>query len=295
LRPLSSVRAKPAVPVAGTPLISRILRYATRHGIQRAVVNLHHLPETITGLVGDGSDLNLEVKYSWEWPHVLGSAGGPRKALPLVGREDFFVINGDTLCDVDLTALAAQHADTGSLVTMAVIQNRWPDQYGGVVTDSQGRVYGFVPRGSPAAKYHFVGVQMVHPSVFADLPLDQPAESVRTVYPALIASKPGSVRAFLADAEFWDVGTPATYLEAALEIGGREGIPAPQIGAGTVVHQSARVTESVIWDRAEIGPDVTLERCIVADGVRVPAGRRFTNCVIIQGDGDLVASPMNHG
>ena len=259
------------------------------------MVNLHHLPETVTRLVGDGSDVNLDVKYSWEWPQVLGSAGGPRKALPLVGDEDFFVINGDTLCDVDLTALARQHVETDALVTMAVIENRWPGRYGGVVTDSGGRVYGFVPRGSPAAKYHFVGVQIAHPSVFADLPLDEPAETVGKVYPALIASKPGSVRAFLADGEFWDVGTPADYLEAALEIGRREGAPTPQIGSGTAVHPTARVSDSVIWDRAEVGPGVTLERCIVADGARIAAGRRFANCAIIQGDGDLLVSPMSHG
>jgi len=295
LRPLSSVRAKPAVPIAGTPLITRILRYARSHGVRQAVINLHHLPDTITSVVGDGSDVDIAVKYSWEWPQVLGSAGGPRKALPLLGDEEFFIVNGDTICDVDLEALAVQHIETGALVTMAVIENRWPDTYGGVVTDAQGRVYGFVPRGSPAAKYHFVGVQLVHPSVFADLPLDQPAETVGGVYPRLIASRPGSVRAFLADAEFWDVGTPSNYLETTLEIGRREGAAVPQIGRGTAIDRSARIADSVIWDRAEVGPGVTLERCVVADGVRIPAGRRFANCAIIQGEGDLVVSPMSHG
>jgi NDP-sugar pyrophosphorylase family protein len=286
------VRAKAAVPIAGQALITRILRYVSRYGVQQCVLNLHHLPETIAARVGDGSDLGVQVKYSWESPKVLGSAGGPRKALPLVGDADFYILNGDTLCDVNLEALAAQHTETRALVTMALIENRWPERYGGVVTDSRGIVYGFVPRGSPAATYHFVGVQMAHPSVFAQLRLDEPAETVGSLYPKLIASNPGSIRGFLADGDFWDVGTPADYLETALSIGRREGMASPQIGRGSRVDPSARVTDSIIWDNVEVAAGVSLERCVVADGVQIPAGRSFRNCAIIQLADELVVSEM---
>ena len=288
------MRAKPAVPLAGQPLVSRILRYTSRYGVRDCVLNLHHLPETITARVGDGSDLGVQVRYSWEAPRVLGSAGGPRKALPLLGDGDFYIINGDTLCDVDLGALAAQHAESHALVTMAVVENRWPDRYGGVVTDSRGSVYGFVPRGSPAATYHFVGVQMAHPSVFAALPADEPAESVAVVYRSLIAAKPGSIRAFLAHGDFWDVGTPADYLDACLSIGRQEGVASPQIGHGSKVDPSARVVDSVMWEDVEVAAGATLERCVVADGVHIPSGRSFRNCAIIQSGGELVVSELNH-
>lgn len=261
--------------------------------MRHCVVNLHHLPETIAACVGDGSDIGVQVRYSWEAPNVLGSAGGPRKALPLVNGDVFFIVNGDTLCDVDLTALAAQHASSGALVTMAVIPNSWPERYGGVVTDSRGIVYGFAPRGSPAAKYHFVGVQIANSSVFAALPEDEPAESVGGVYRSLIAEQRGSVRAFLADAPFYDVGTPAGYLNTALSIGSIEGVASPHIGRGSRVDPSARIVESVLWDDVEVSAGVTLERCIVADGVHVPAGRSFQNCAIIQSGEELVVSELN--
>jgi len=287
------VRAKAAVPVAGQPLVSRILRYVSRYDVRDCILNLHHLPDTIAARVGDGTDLDVRVRYSWESPAVLGSAGGPRKALPLVGDADFFIVNGDTLCDVDLAALAAQHTETKALVTMAVIENRWPERYGGVVTDSRGIVYGFVPRGSPAAKYLFVGVQIAHPSVFAQLAADEPAETVGGLYPRLIASKPGSIRAFLAEADFWDVGTPADYLEAALSIGRREGAPSAQIGRGSRIDPTARITDSVVWEDVDIAARATLERCVVADGVQIPAGSAFRNCAIIQSGGDLVVTELN--
>ena len=90
LRPLTEVRAKPALPVAGEPIIRRILRRLVAHGIVNVTVNLHHLPETVTAVVGDGGDLGARVRYSWEQPTILGSAGGPRQALDILGVETFF-------------------------------------------------------------------------------------------------------------------------------------------------------------------------------------------------------------
>src|SRR5262245_19754304 len=137
LRPLTDVRAKPAIPVGGEPMVRRIIRWLVSQGVSELVLNLHHRPETITAVVGDGSDLDASVRYSWEQPNVLGSAGGPRLALPLLGVNRFFVINGDTLTDVDLVALAGSHEQAGALVTLALVPNREFDWYGGVLLDEQ--------------------------------------------------------------------------------------------------------------------------------------------------------------
>src|ERR1041385_7127158 len=104
LRPLSFVRAKAALPVAGLPLVQRILRWLTSHGAHDTVLNLHPLPHTITAIVGNGATEGVRVRYSWE-PIVLGSAGGPRRALPLLSSSTFLIVNGDTLTNVDVAAL----------------------------------------------------------------------------------------------------------------------------------------------------------------------------------------------
>src|SRR5580765_6304303 len=138
LRPLTSVRAKPAVPVAGEPIVSRIIRWLVAQGVDTLVLNLHHLPHTLSALVGDGSQLGARVRYSWEQPDVLGSAGGPRRALPMMGSDTFFVVNGDTMTDLDLRPMADAHQRSGSLVTMAVVPNQEPQRYGGVTLDPTG-------------------------------------------------------------------------------------------------------------------------------------------------------------
>ena len=143
LRPLSDVRAKPAIPVAGEPIVRRIIAWLAANGVADLVLNLHHRPDTLTAVVGDGSDLAVRVRYSWEQPVVLGSAGGPRQALPIIGAETFLLVNGDTLTDLDLRPLADAHAAARALVTLALVPNRDPRRYGGVRLDHEGRVIGF--------------------------------------------------------------------------------------------------------------------------------------------------------
>ena len=183
------------------------------HGVTDVVLNLHHLPATITAVVGDGSDLAVRVRYSWEQPLVLGSAGGPRQALPILGADTFLIVNGDTLTDVDLSALALIHSSAGALVTLAFVPNREPDRYGGVLLDRDQRDSGSRP-GDRYGSFHFVGVQMVERDVFASLPAGQPAQSVGGVYDALIADATGSVRGFVTEAAFLDIGTVTDYWSA---------------------------------------------------------------------------------
>lgn len=275
LRPLSLVRAKAVLPVAGTPLVHRILRQLQAAGISDVVLNLHHLPSTITGTVGDGSDLGIRVRYSWENP-VLGSAGGPRRAIPLLRTtasgqaSTFLIVNGDTLTDVSIADVVAAHRASGALVTMAVVPNTEPTKYGGALVDENGVITGFVRSGSTAPSWHVIGVQVAEMDAFNDVPDHAPYETVRTLYPALIASRPGSVRAYRCRAEFFDIGTPGDYLATSLQFSGREGGQG-LVGARSAVDPSARVEQSVIWDDVTVEAGAMLKECVVTDGVRVPA------------------------
>jgi len=291
LRPLSLVRAKAALPVAGDPLIRHILRWLAAGGVTDAVLNLHHLPHTITGIVGDGARDGMHVRYSWEVP-VLGSAGGPRRALPLLGASTFLIVNGDTLTDLDLSALVADHRRTGALVTMAAISNNEPDKYSGLDVDADGVFRGIVPRGSSRPSYHFIGVQVAEAEAFAPLPDNVPSESVRQRYPDLAAARRGSVRAFVTSARFHDIGTPADYLETSLLVGSRQsgvGSRALHLESRTRarIADSALIEDCVLWDDVEVEAGATLRRCVVTDGVTVPAGASWENAIIRVARGDV--------
>jgi mannose-1-phosphate guanylyltransferase len=286
LRPLSLVRAKAALPVAGVPLVRRILTWLASAGLRDVVLNLHHLPHTLTAIVGDGSDLGLRVRFSWEMP-VLGSAGGPRRALPLLAHSGstFLIVNGDTLTNVDVPALLADHRQSGALVTMAALRNTEPDKYGGLAVDDDGVFTGFVPRGSSQRSWHFVGVQAAEPEAFASLSADVPFE-VRALYPALAAGRRGAIRAFRTTAEFFDIGTPSDYLETSLLFAARDGAALTQ-GGGARLAEGAQVDRSVLWDDVVVGAGSMLRECIVTDGVRVPADTSWHGVTIRVATGEL--------
>jgi NDP-sugar pyrophosphorylase family protein len=279
LQPLTYVRAKAAVPVAGVPLVSRILAQLARQGVADCVINLHHLPASITGIVGDGAQHGVRVRYSWEHT-VLGSGGGPRYALPLLETDPFLLVNGDTLTDLELAPLVAAHEAWDASVTMAVIPNRHWDRYGGVLVDREGRVEGFTRRGDPRPSFHFVGLQVVRAEVFAALPDGVFAESIGGVYRDVARRRPGAVRAWVADGAFYDIGSVADYLETVLELAepGREDALG---GARLRIAPTASISRTILWDDVSVGEDCVLHECVIADGVHVPAGSELTRCAIV--------------
>jgi NDP-sugar pyrophosphorylase family protein len=285
LRPLTGVRAKPAIPVAGEPMIRRIIAGLVAQGVDDLVLNLHHRPETLTAVVGDGADLGARVRYSWEQPRVLGSAGGPRLAAPILGAATFLVVNGDTLTDVDLAGLADAHATSGALVTLALVPNREFTRYGGVLLDDGHGVTGFARRGpSSEGSFHYIGVQMVDGAVFDAVPAGEAASSIGGVYDAVIASRPGAVRGFVCGAGFWDVGTVEDYWRTSEAFREKSGAASSSRGKGGRVDPSARITRSILWDDVVVDAGATLDECIVTDGVRVAAGASYRRVVLIAGD-----------
>ena len=307
LRPLTRARAKAAAPVDGEPLARRNIRWLVGHGVRDLVVNLHHKPESIAAAVGDGGDLGARVRYSWECP-ILGSAGGPRHALPLLldGRspsrrsgaaaeaDTFLIVNGDTLTDVDLPRMIEEHRRTGALVTMALIPNPRPDKYGGVLLDAEHAVTAFTRRGNPQPSFHFVGPQVVEAEVFEPLEDGVPAETVMGIYPALMAGRPGSVRGFVSDAAFQDVGTPADLLQTSLDLAAADGrVDRPRWGRNARVAGTARVTRSVLWDDVTIGAGAAVTECVIADGVHIPEGAVFTRCAIVRGHDALEVAKLD--
>jgi NDP-sugar pyrophosphorylase family protein len=290
LRPLTDVRAKPAVPVAGRPLVRHIIAWLASYGVRDVVVNLHHHPETVAAVLGDGTDLGVAVRYSWEQPVLLGSAGGPRLALSILGVEQFWLVNGDTLTDVNLRALAARHEASGARVSLAVVPSVAPHKYGGVRIDERARVVGFARRGEASGTAHFTGVQLVEADVFRGLPPGQPSSTIGSLYDAMVAGSPGSIGAYMSEARFWDIGTPADYLATCRALATSD---RAWHGDRVRIDPTARLDDTILWDDVTVGPMAVLDRCIVTDGVSVPARAEYHQRVLIVGrHGHIRAEPF---
>ena len=286
LRPLTTARAKPSLPVAGTALLLRIVEALARQQIRDLIVNLHYRPETLTTILGDGSQFGVRVRYSWEQP-LLGSAGGPRRAFALDASPRLLLVNGDTLTDVDVSAVIAAHAASDAEVTMAVIPNPDPSRYGGVIVGDNGIVTGFTGRGGAGPSWHFVGVQVAERTAFRDVADGATADSVGGIYRSLLASRPTAIRAFCSTASFQDIGTPRDYLETCLTLA--DGVPTALLAPDVAIGRGATLDRSVVWEDVAIGDDAELSRCVVMSGARVPAGFVAHERVI---ESDLTSTPL---
>jgi NDP-sugar pyrophosphorylase family protein len=128
------------------------------------------------------------------------------------------------------------------------------------------RVTGFAKRNTPeaAGSFHFIGVQAAAARVFRDVPERRAANSVGDVYDRLIANSPGSVRGFVSDASFMDIGTVADYVSTSRAIAGG-------------------LSRAIVWDGATVDPAAEVDDCIVTDGVHVPAGAKYHHAVLWRG------------
>jgi len=105
MRPLTDHTPKPMLPVGGKPLLFRHLEKLANAGFRSIVINHAHLGEQIESAVGDGKRWNLVVRFSPE-AHALETAGGIRKAMPLLREESFAVVNADVYSTYDYARLA---------------------------------------------------------------------------------------------------------------------------------------------------------------------------------------------
>jgi mannose-1-phosphate guanylyltransferase len=206
----------------------------------------------------------------------------------VLGATRCLIVNGDTLTDLDLKALWADHARTGALVTMATVEGDL-SRYNALLASADGTLRGTAPAGTSAAALqheglsavHFIGIQIAERSTFDGVSSDAPSETVREIYPAILERRPGAIRVWTSAATFYDVGTPARYHETVATFAGQEGRGFDR-GSHVDIDPTAAVTRVVCWDRVHVGAGARLTDCVLADDVRVPAGVRLERASVVR-------------
>lgn len=285
LRPLTSRRPKPLVPVAGTPVVEHILRLLRRHGITEVILTLQYLGADIRNRLGDGGDLDMAIDYVVE-DSPLGTAGSVRNAAHLLDGT-FLVISGDAMTDIDLTHIIAQHHEKGAAATVVLKSMPNPLEYGVVITEPDGAIRRFLEKpswGDVFSDHVNTGMYVVEPRVLDYVKPDVAFDWSQDVFPMMLR-RHEPLFGVVADGYWCDIGTMQSYLQAnwdALEgrvdceIGGRrEGNV--WIGEGVEFGLGARIEgPAFIGDEAKIkanafinGPAVIDRFCVVDDNAKV--------------------------
>jgi NDP-sugar pyrophosphorylase family protein len=132
---------KVLIPIGGRPLLDQHLEHLEREGIERVVINAHHLADQLIEHVAlHRGPLEVEVLLE---PTLLGTAGAAINALDALG-EAFFVIYGDVMLFEPLAPLLSTHRTSGAIATLAVYEAESTRAKGVVEVDERGRVRSFV-------------------------------------------------------------------------------------------------------------------------------------------------------
>jgi NDP-sugar pyrophosphorylase family protein len=123
LRPITKTIPKALIEVAGKPFIVHQLEYLRKQGVTSVVLCIGYLGELIQEIVGDGSRLNLQVRYSPDGSILLGTGGALKQALPMLG-EQFFILYGDSYLPIDFAKVQTAYINSGQLGLMTVLRNQ---------------------------------------------------------------------------------------------------------------------------------------------------------------------------
>lgn len=217
LRPLTERLPKPMLPVAGRPLVGHLIDLLRRHGVREIAINLHHRPQAIRDYLGDGRRFGARITYSLE-ERLLGPAGGVKRLEPFIADEPCFILYGDVLTDLDLSALRAFHVGRRAALTMALYRPEAIGDCGAARLGNDGRVVEFVEKPSPGrepSSWANAGVYLIEPEVLRFIPPDQPFDFGAELFPLLIERGP-PLYGYRSDALVLDIGTPQRYRRAQL-------------------------------------------------------------------------------
>lgn len=211
MRPLTDTTPKPLIPVRGRSMLDRSMDRLRAHGVRNLVINVHHLGEQIAAHVGAGR------AHIVREPALLETGGSVKNALPLLGQEPFFVLNGDGLW-TDGTVPMLKRLETAwdparmdALLLLHPIDKaigREPSDKGDYFLDDNRKAR---HRGAEsAAPYLFASVSICDSRLFRNAP-DGPFSLVKLWHRAQAA---GHLYGLVHDGQWFHVGTPHALAEA---------------------------------------------------------------------------------
>ena len=267
LNPYSQLRPKPLFPVLDEPLICRTISRLRNHGVSQIIINAHHLRQQFVELLSDKKDIRLQLEDK-----ILGTGGGLRQALDILGPEPVLVVNGDICHEINLAAVYAGHQQSGADVTLVL--HDYP-RYNNVSVQGE-KICSFGKNGG--RQLAFTGIHVLAPELLTIIPSNT-FYNIIDCYRYWIAEG-AFVRSQVIDNWWTDMGSPADYLtlhetllrrmKTSFYFGSEVKLGRNVefsnwvcIGSGAKIGSRARLAGVVVWDGAEVAADADLTDTIV--------------------------------
>jgi len=280
LRPLTSTRPKPLMPVADRPCIDYILRSLVEAGIKKIIIATHYLSDKLIKAIGDGLEYDASIVYSFE-ETPAGTAGAVKKVEDFIDNT-FVVAMGDIVADVDMTSLIEFHKDSKAAVTIALTKVDDPSQYGVAAVNEKGKIQRFLEKPKKDEAFSNLvnaGIYVLERRVIDFIPERRKFDFSKDLFPMLL-SKRIPVYGKVLSGIWMDIGRPGDLLRASLEMVARRGkeggIPKAETSGKLLVHDHVAAEDGVkiegpcyFGGDVKIGAGAVVRRSCLHDGVSV--------------------------
>jgi NDP-sugar pyrophosphorylase family protein len=211
LKPYTVALPKPLVPIGKYPILEIIIRQLVFFGFDRATLTVNHQADIIQAYFGDGSKWGINIDYSFEDKPM--NTMGP---LTLINDlpENFLVMNGDVLTDLDFNGFYQDHCSRDSIFTISGYKRSIINEFGVLETNPLGNLSGF--REKPRVDFTVsMGVYMVSSKVLDHIPKGESFGFDHLMLKLLDENHPVRVKEF--DGYWLDIGRPDDYEMAVTE------------------------------------------------------------------------------
>lgn len=208
LRPYTVVLPKPLMPVGEYPILEVIVRQLARHGFDHISLAVNHQANIIKAFFEEGEKWGVRIDYSLE-SRPLSTIGPLRliESLP----ENFLLMNGDVLTDLDFDRLYREHVAEGRMFTVAASRRTHMIDYGVLTINDSSVLTAFSEK--PSMQYLVsMGVYAVNRAVLSLVPPDQPYGFDHLMHDLLARGERVRVQPY--DGYWLDIGRPDDYMQA---------------------------------------------------------------------------------
>lgn len=294
LEPMTLMFPKPLIPVMNVPLMDIILTQLSSIGIKDVISNTYYLSHQI---INRYKDNNLGINFNYIKENELsGTAGGVKKCQFFFDEgEDFIVMSGDVLTNVDIKKGIELHKKSGAIATIGIkeIEHDKVSHFGVVVTDESGYITEFQEKPSVnEAKSNFIntGIYIFNYKIFDYIPENTFYDFAKNVFPKLLLEK--QINTFVVN-EYWnDIGTIDQYKKSIQDVfNGVCQIKHSKIqdtNLGSYVSGDSKIPttvrfvgNNVVGNKCKLGEYIMLDNCVVFDNAEIPTGTELSNCIVL--------------
>jgi len=209
LRPATERIPKALLSVAGEPFLFHQLRLLHSEGFRKITLCVGYLGEMIQEKIGDGTQLGLQIDYSFDGPMLLGTGGALKRAIGKLGTQ-FLVVYGDSYMPVDYATVVDAFVKSQKPALMTVFENegRWDASN---VWFEAGEIHRYdKKKRTPEMRHIDYGISVLGTGIFAAFRDNVPFD-LADLYSRLVAEK--KMAAYEVKQRFYEIGSAAGLVE----------------------------------------------------------------------------------